>query len=215
MSINLDAFRGTPAQVLPYPHLVVPGFLSPEVVTAAIRDFPKIDMPGLFLPDAVEYGPAFKALLAQLEGPALRAAIGQKLGVDLFGRPTLVTVRSCCQGKDGQIHADSRFKLATLLLYLNEPWDPQGGRLRILRSGTDLEDYSAEVSPEGGLAICFKVQPNSWHGHHPYVGPRRYVMLNYCMNEKVRDSEAARHRMTGRVKKFARLFGIGKTPAAA
>ena len=118
MSINLDAFRGTPAQVLPYPHLVVPGFLSPEVVTAAIRDFPKIDMPGLFLPDAVEYGPAFKALLAQLEGPALRAAIGQKLGVDLFGRPTLVTVRSCCQGKDGQIHADSRFKLATLLVFL-------------------------------------------------------------------------------------------------
>ena len=98
---------------------------------------------------------------------------------------------------------------------MNEPWAPQGGRLRILRSGENLEDYSAEVSPEGGLAICFKVQPNSWHGHYPFVGPRRYVMLNYCMNQKVRDSEAARHRMTGRVKKFARLFGIGKMPVAA
>ena len=125
----------------------------------------------------------------------------------------MATVRSCCQGKDGRIHPDSSFKLATILLYLNEPWAPQGGRLRILRSGTDLEDYSAEVPPEGGLLICFKVQPNSWHGHHPYVGPRRYLMINYCGDEALRDAEASRHRLSGRVKKLGRAFGFGRIPA--
>jgi len=68
------------------------------------------------------------------------------------------------------IHVDATFKLATLLLYLNEPWSPQGGRLRVLRSATDMEAYAAEVAPEGGLLFCFKVQPNSWHGQISCVG---------------------------------------------
>lgn len=215
MPIDFEAFRREPTRTDPYPHVVAQGFLPPADVEAAIRDFPKLDMAGLFLPEAAPYGPAFGALLAELEGPKMRRAVEDKLGIDLTGRPTLVTVRSCCQGKDGQIHADSKFKLATVLLYLNEPWGPQGGRLRVLRSGTNLEDYAAEVPPEGGSVICFKVQENSWHGHKPFVGPRRYVMLNYCMDEDVRNSEAARHRMSGRIKKVARMFGIGRIPQAA
>ena len=213
MSPNFDAFRATPLKTDPYPHLVVPNFLSQEDVGSAIADFPKLDMAGLFLPESLEYGAAFAELLAEMQGPGMRALVGEKLGLDLSKAPTLATVRSCCQGKDGRIHPDSSFKLATILLYLNEPWAPQGGRLRILRSGTDLEDYSAEVPPEGGLLICFKVQPNSWHGHHPYVGPRRYLMINYCGDEALRDAEASRHRLSGRVKKLGRAFGFGRIPA--
>ncbi len=215
MPIDFAAFNREPTRLDPYPHVVAQGFLPRADVEAAIRDFPKLDMAGLFLPEAAPYGPAFGKLLAELEGPDMRAAVEEKLGIDLTDRPTLITVRSCCQGRDGQIHADSKFKLATVLLYLNEPWGPQGGRLRVLRSGTNLEDYVSEVPPEGGSVICFRVQPNSWHGHKPFIGPRRYVMLNYCMDERVRDSEAARHRMSGRVKKIARLFGIGRVPQAA
>ena len=213
MSPDFQSFRATPLDLDPYPHLVVPNFLPAVDLQAAIKDFPKLDMPGLFLPESLEYGPAFSDLLKQMEGPEMRALVGEKLGLDLSNAPTLATVRSCCQGKDGRIHPDSSFKLATLLLYLNEPWAPQGGRLRILRSGTNLEDYTAEVPPEGGLLICFKVQPNSWHGHHPYVGPRRYLMINYCGDPKLRDAEAARHRLSGRVKKLGRAFGIGRIPA--
>ena len=70
------------------------------------------------------------------------------------------------------------------------------------------------MPPEGGTLFAFKVQPNSWHGHEPFVGPRRYVMLNYCRDEDVMMREAARHRLSGRVKKFKRLFGVGKVPPA-
>ena len=213
--MNYQAFRAAAVHDDPFPYVVTPGFLSPKDVDEAIADFPKIDMGGLFLPEFAPYGPAFARLLSELEGPEVRKIVGEKLDIDLAGRPTMITLRSNCQAKDGRIHADARFKLATLLLYLNERWAAQGGRLRVLRSGTDIEDCAAEVAPEGGLAFCFKVQPNSWHGHKRFVGPRRYVMLNYCTDLESRDREVARHRWSSRVKKFERLFGIGKISAAA
>jgi hypothetical protein len=213
--INYESFRTATVENGPFPHFVTRGFLPPEQVAKAIADFPKIDMGGLFLPDFAPYGPAFDLLLKELEGPLVRRIVEDKLDIDLSGRPTMVTLRSNCQARDGRIHADSKFKLATLLLYLNEDWVDQGGKLRVLRSGVDIEDYAAEVAPEGGLAFCFRVQPNSWHGHKPFVGPRRYVMLNYCTDEQSRDQELARHRMSNRVKKFKRLFGVGRIPQAA
>ena len=206
MLVDLEAFRQVPVRPVPYPHLVVPDFLTPSARQAVPRDFPKLDVGGLFLPDSAPMGPAMQEIIAQLEGDAMRGLVEEKLGMDLRGRPTLVTLRSRCQARDGRIHADSKFKLATILLYLNEPWMARGGRLRILNSGEDIEDYAGEVSPDFGTLVCFRVQENSWHGHKPFVGPRRYVMVNYCYDQAVRDAEAARHRMSTRVKKVRRLF---------
>ena len=211
---DFDRLRASETRREPFPHLVVPGFLPQAGVDQAIADFPRLDMPGLFLPEAASYGRGFADLLDSLQGDEMRAVVGDKLGVDLTGRPTLATVRAQSQARDGRIHADAKFKIATALLYLNEPWAPQGGRLRILRSGEDLDDYEAEVAPEGGLLVLFRVQPNSWHGHKPFVGPRRYLMINWCSDVALRDSEAARHRMSGRVKKTMRFFGLGSSDAA-
>jgi SM-20-related protein len=213
--LNYGAFRAAQVKADPFPYLVTPAFLSNDDLAEVIRDFPNIDMGGLFLPEAAPYGPAFAELLSELEGPEVRKIVEEKLDIDLAGRPTMVTLRANCQAKDGRIHADATFKLATLLLYLNEPWAAQGGRLRVLRSSTDIEDYAAEVAPEGGLLFAFRVQANSWHGHKTFVGARRYVMLNYCSDIESRDREVDRHRFSGRVKRFKRLFGIGRIPATA
>lgn len=206
MFVDLAAFKQTPVTPAPYPHLVVPGFLPADAGPAVARDFPKLDVGGLFLPGSAPMGPALEEIIAHLEGDAVRALVEEKLGMDLGGRPTLVTLRSRCMPRDGRIHADSKFKLATMLLYLNEPWMARGGRLRILNSGEDIEDYAGEISPDFGTLVCFKVQENSWHGHKPFVGPRRYVMVNYCYDQAVRDAETARHRMSTRVKKVKRFF---------
>jgi SM-20-related protein len=210
MITNLAALDGATVETQPYPYVVVPDLLDRAALRRVIDDFPRLDMAGLFLAEATRYGPCFGQLLDEMQGEKMRAILGAKLGIDLTGRPTLATLRSCCQAKDGRIHPDSKFKLATILLYLNEPWAPQSGRLRILRSATNIEDYAAEVPPTGGLMVGFKVQNDSWHGHRPFVGQRRYLMINYCQDQAVRDSEAARHRMTGRVKRFTRLFGLGR-----
>jgi SM-20-related protein len=213
--LNDRALRASAVVADPFPYFVTRGLLALQELRAVVKDFPKIDMGGLFLPESFPYGPAFASLLAELEGPEVRRIVGEKLGIDLTGRPTMITLRSNCQAKDGRIHADATFKLATLLLYLNENWADEGGKLRVLRSGADIEDYAAEVAPEGGLAFCFRVQPNSWHGHKPFVGPRRYVMLNYCADAESRDREVARHRWSNRVKKFKRLLGAGRISQAA
>ena len=210
MRLDFDALRGASLNAEPFPHFFVKGALPADEVTQAINDFPKLDMAGLFLPEGAPYGPSFAALLDILQGPELREIVSEKLQIDLSGRPTMVTVRACAQAKDGRIHADSKFKLATVLLYLNETWEADGGRLRVLRSATDIEDFSGEVPPYGGTLFCFRVGPNSWHGQKPFVGTRRYVMLNYCKDEAVRNSELARHRMSSHIKKIKRVFGIGK-----
>jgi hypothetical protein len=188
----------------PYPHFLVPDFLPPDKVAAVVRDFPELDMGGLFVPEHA-HG-ALAELIDALEGPTLRDIVGEKLKVDLSSTTTLVTLRDRCTTKDGRIHADSTFKVATALLYLNESWASPEGRLRILRSATDIEDYAAEIPPMGGMLACFRVQKNSWHGHTPFVGPRRYVMLNYCDRRTTRRREVARHFLSGKIKRIQRYF---------
>jgi SM-20-related protein len=194
--LNYDAFKASTPVADPFPHAVTPNFMSPEAVAEAIRDYPKIDMGGLFLPEAAPYGPAFAQLLKELEGPEVRQIMEEKLGIDLTGCPTMVTVRSNCQAKDGRIHADAKFKIATFLLYLNEDWVDQGGKLRVLRSGTNIENYAAEVAPTGGLSpnrrqpeqltgrrLDFRTRPGAISGCRnfriPRGGPRLGQILSF------------------------------------
>jgi Rps23 Pro-64 3,4-dihydroxylase Tpa1-like proline 4-hydroxylase len=107
------------------------------------------------------------------------------------------------RSRDGEIHTDSKTKLITVLLYMNEGWESDGGRLRLLRSGTDLDDYVAEVPPNGGTLLAFRRADNSWHGHKPHEGPRRAIQLNWVTNQDVVDREQNRHRFSTKVKKFA------------
>ena len=188
--IDYEAFRAAPLAREPYPHFAIPDFLPKDEVAKAIADFPKIDMGGLFLPEFAPYGPAFDKLLKELEGPDVRRIVEEKFDIDLAGRPTMVTLRSNCQAKDGRIHADAKFKLATLLLYLNEDWVDQGGKLRVLRSGSTSRTTPARSRHLAG-SPCFQGAGHSWHGHKPFVGPRRYVMLNYCTDQQSRDQEVA------------------------
>jgi SM-20-related protein len=213
MELNLPAFHTAPLVTKPFPYAVVPSFLSGSALAEIGRDFPKIDMAGLFPPEELRYGPGFARLLDLLQGEPLRKAVEEKFGVDLVGRPIMTTVRACARPRDGRIHRDSKFKLVTLVLYLNEQWYPDGGRLRVLRSPDDIEDYATEVPPEGGLLFAFRCTDNAWHGHKPIAGARRYIMMNYVADEEVRQRELARHRFSAKVKKAKRLLGWGKVAA--
>ena len=203
--IDLDRFRATPLSRDPYDYLIVPGFLRGESIAAIESDYPVVDRPGSFPVTGMDYGPAFAALLATLEGDAMRDAFAEKFGVDLTGRPTMITVRGRCQGKDGRIHTDSITKILTVLIYMNAAWEAPGGRLRVLRSPTDLENYAAEVPPVAGTLLAFRRGERSWHGHPPFVGPRRVIQLNWVTGADVVRREQARHRLSAWVKKLARF----------
>src|SRR5262249_38521002 len=149
----------------PFPHVIVPGFLPPPARALIGADYPKIDAPGSFPVADLRFGPGFHAFLGELEGAGFRAAMAEEFAIDLEGRPTMVTVRGQARARDGRIHNDSRSKLITVLIYMNEAWEAEGGRLRLLRSPDDLGSVVAEVPPEAGTLLAFRVTDNSWHGH--------------------------------------------------
>lgn len=202
--LDLDKFNAAPLEKEPFEYLVLPGFLRQEMLAAISRDFPSIAKPGSFPAETLQFGGAFRKLLEELESDTFRHAVEQKFSLDLRGRPTVITVRGHTDETDGRIHTDSRTKIITMLIYFNESWQESGGRLRLLRSGTDIEDYVAEVDPGIGTLLAFRRSDHSWHGHKPFVGPRRAIQLNWVVNEKVKRREQKRHGISAF---FKNLFG--------
>lgn len=200
--LDLDAFRATPLKRQPYDYLVVPGFVKPASFTEIVSAYPSIDKPGSFPPSTLDCPPRFQTFLAELEAEPFRRAIEEKFALDLAGRPTMITVRARTRAKDGTIHTDTESKIITVLIYFNQSWDADGGRLRILRRPDRLDDYAEEVSPYGGTLLAFRRSTRSWHGHEPFEGPRRAIQLNWVTDQATVDRELARHRVSAFFKKL-------------
>jgi len=207
---DLEAFRKTPLSHDPFEFLIVRDFVRADNQGHLARDFPPIAHPGSYPVSELHYGPAFDALLAELRGPEFRAAVADKFGLDLSARPEMITIRGHCRSRDGRIHTDTASKLISILIYLNERWEEQGGRLRLLRSRDDLDDVVAEVPPEWGTMVAFRRSDASFHGHRPYSGGRRVIQVNWVRDQAVVDHEIARHRRSAwfkRVFPWARWIG--------
>ena len=204
--IDFSAIEQASVNHSPFDFFAVQNALTRTSLEAIRADFPAIDTPGIFPLSSLSYGPAFASLIAEVKSSRLSDVIGQKFGVDLSTLPLMVTVRGQAQQKDGRIHCDSRDKIITCLLYLNEEWDAAGGRLRMLRNGEDIEDYAAEIPASGGSFAAFRVTPSSWHGHKPFVGERRYIMFNWIRSDQALRSHEGRHRLSSIVKRVMPFF---------
>jgi len=200
--LDLEAFRAAPLQREPFEYLVLPGFVRAEVCDAINQDYPRISKPGSFPLEETRYGAAFGALARELQGDRLRIAFEEKFGVHLEDRPIMMTVRSRCWEKDGNIHTDSASKIITILIYMNPRWEETGGRLRLLRSATDLEDFAAEVPPEEGTLVAFRRSDLSFHGHKRFIGPRLVIQVNWVTNAEALRVHTGRHRVSAFFKRF-------------
>ena len=203
--IDLDAFDAATLQHDPFDFLVVPGFLKPEALAAVNRDFPDLAGPSNYaMDDVTNYGPAFRQLLEELNEPEVTQHFAAKFGVELEGAPLTMSLRKYCEQSDGNIHADHWSKIITTLIYFNEEWPHEGGRLRMLRSKEDIEDYTAEVAPTGGTLLAFRRTDHSFHGHKPFVGERRIMQMSWVrpsrLSQYVRDIRGLTRRMRRMVK---------------
>jgi hypothetical protein len=200
--LDLDKLRAAEVHTDPYLWLMIPNFIGPETVKAINATYPKIDQGGSFPIESLTESMTIRQVIAELDGPAFEALIEDKFGVDLSGRPKMYSLRGYTRAKDGQIHTDSRDKIITVLLYLNDNWQQPGGRLRILRNGHDVDDYVAEVAPDNGTLLVFKRSDSSWHGHHPFEGPRRSLQMNWMTSEGSKGWHRVRHKISAAVKKL-------------
>jgi hypothetical protein len=198
--LDLHRFSETPLECKPFDYLVIPKFIRPEALPAINADYPAIDRPGSFPLSEVRPGPAFQALAEELNAPAFRAAIERKFSIDLRDKATITTVRGQCGRRDGRIHTDSATKIITVLLYMNPAWEASGGRLRLLRSAKDLDDVVVEVPPVEGTLLAFRRSNNSWHGHKPFIGPRRVIQFNWITSQEAAQRQLNRHCFTAWLK---------------
>jgi len=180
---NLEVAK---AETDPFPFLVVEKFVHPSGLDGIARDFPAISEPRNHSLSGLDYGPTFAQLLEELARPEWIRMLGEKLGVpDLTDLSYDTSIRAHSEASDGNIHPDHWSKVVTALIYFNQEWSAPGGRLRFLRSRTDLEDYVAETPPIAGTLVAFRRTPRSFHGHHKYVGPRRVMQISWLRRNPI------------------------------
>lgn len=201
--LKLDALRSTPLERDPFEYVIVRNFVDHEKLKEVLADYPDVPGPGSHPPDGLKIAGHFKDMIDEMLGSSFRNIVEEKFDVDLTDRPTMYTVRGFCRARDGKIHTDSKTKIITVLLYMNDDsWESSTGRLRLLRSDSDLENYVAEVEPSGGTLLIFKRSENSWHGHHSFEGKRRAIQLNWVTDQSVVDREQGRHGISSKIKRL-------------
>ena len=190
--LDIEKVRKASAETSPYEHVVVSDFLRGEWHEKLLKDYPVLKKAGSFPLPTTTYGESFRKLIDEMNGDAFREAVEEKFSIDLKNKPTMFTVRGRCRSKDGKVHTDSESKIITVLLYMNLPWQEQGGKLRVLRSN-DINDATREISPDIGNLLIFKRCDSSFHGHLPFEGERKVIQMNWVTHQKYVDHEQKRH----------------------
>jgi len=200
--LDYAKFAATSLVRAPFEFLVVPGFVRPEAAAEANVSFPAPDMPGVLPAPPQCLRDGFGRLLAALRSSRTTQVFAEKFGLELSEDTLMVTLRARCRLRDGAIHTDSALKQVTALIYLNDDWSDEGGRLRLLNGPDDIEDMIAEIPPLAGTLLAFRRAANSWHGHKPFEGVRRAIMLNWMTSAAAARRESARHAISANVKRL-------------
>lgn len=187
----------------PYDHIHVVQALTPAARAAIPGEFPTIKDAGSYSLADAPPGPALQGVIDDLESERFRALMAQKFGIDLADKPTVITLRGRSGKRDGNIHTDSKTKILTLLLYLNEDWTGPEGELRLLRNDRDLNASAFQAPATMGSLLIFKRTDESWHGHTFYEGRRRVLQFNYLQLERHSLVSRLRHRLSALAKQHA------------
>lgn len=201
------AQAGTTVLRDPFALLVARDQLPADAAAPLREDFPRYGSAGFFPYDPADCGPSVRTLVDAITAPAFADALGTQLGVDHLGQyPTLVTLCQALNRRHGTIHTDSRSKVATALVYLNEEWpDTSGGCLRFLHRIDDIDALVLpEIRPLFGTIAAFRRADNSFHGHLPHEGERRVVQIAWLTSEAEKQRKTKRGRLSRLIK---RLFG--------
>jgi SM-20-related protein len=206
--LDFDRLRSVDVASDPFPHILLPKFVKPEALASVVAALPAMRGRGSFPIGALTLGEAARGLIDGLEGEEFQNIVAEKFGLELNDAPRMTTLRGNSGEKDGQIHTDSTAKRVTILLYLNpgvgDAWARREGCLRLLRNGTDLENYVVEVPPTDGALLVFPNGPTTFHGHKTFVGQRYVIQMNYMTTGTKAKAEMRRHHFSAFIKRLTR-----------
>ena len=201
--LEFDRLKTARVETQPYNYAIIPGILQNDSLSRINATYPNIAKGGSYPIENLQSGMVIKDVIDELDGKIFEGMVEEKFGVALSGRPKMYSLRGHTRAKDGQIHTDSKDKIITVLLYLNENWKHTGGKLRLLKNSHDVDDYVAEVPPDNGTMLVFMRSDNSWHGHHPFEGQRRSLQMNWMTSEGSKGFHAIRHKLSAMVKRLS------------
>ena len=161
-------------------------FLDNSSSITLSEDFPDIKSGGSIPPSSINLKGSIKKLISDLEGLEMKAILEEKLNVDLSNSEIVTTLRGYSRKKDGKIHTDSKSKIITLLLYLNESWEYETGKLRMVKNEENLEEFIKEIPATLGSVVAFKVTENCFHGFLPFEGKRQSIQMNYVYRKNAK-----------------------------
>lgn len=190
----------------PFAFMIAHSVLPADRRADLARDFPTYGEAGFFPYAPADCGPSVRELVAELTSPEVADAVGQRLGIEHLGSyPTLVTLCRSLNRRHGTIHTDSKSKVVTALVYLNESWpDTSDGCLRFLQGVDDIDaTVTSEVKPLYGEFVAFKRADNSFHGHLPYAGERRVIQVAWLVDKEALLRKTQRGRFSRLLKKMA------------
>ena len=201
--LNFESISNAEINSNYFPFFTVKDALSSnEFHSNLVSDFPSINKGGSFPLEAVALGESVQRLVEELESNKMRKILEQKFQVNLQDKPVVTTFRGYSRMKDGKIHSDSRTKIITVLIYLNDQWNHQNGQLRLLKDKDNLKNYIEEIPATMGSLVAFKVTENCWHGFESFEGKRCSIQLNY-LYENALSQHDFRHRLSSFFKKFS------------
>lgn len=204
MYLDLEKFAQTKLKESPFRYLVIENFIHKDKIDKICKKFPNIISSGSFPLSSLNYENEFKDFINELYSKEFINAVSKKFNLNLDDLPIMITARGNCKSSNGQIHIDSKGKILTFLIYFNETWDSEGGKLRLLNSNSDIDDYFSEIAPLAGTLIAFECSENAWHGHKPFEGPRKSIQLNWVKDKSYLGKEQYRHKISAFFKK---IFG--------
>lgn len=206
----------------PYPFLVAHDILATDKQRELSTDYPTYTEAGYFPYSEEECGPAVRKLVEEITSPDVAELLGSKLGIEHLSQyPTLVSICRSLNRRHGTIHTDSRSKIATALVYMNDDWEKSSaGCLRFLDGSDNIDKTLApEVTPLYGWFAMFKRTDNSFHGHLPYEGERRVIQIAWIVNEDEKDRKVRRGRFSRWLKSLFketdRKFGSDRDRSAS
>jgi len=202
--LAIDQLSQVEVKTSPFPHFYLERSLVSDEATALIEEFPSLQKGGSFNIKDVETSGRLHDFIEQFDSTEVRQILGEKFDLDLSDKPMMATLRGYSRAKDGRIHTDSKSKLITVLIYLNEEWPAPSGRLRILRSGHDMEDYTDELIPGPGSLVAFKVTDNCWHGYPSYEGKRQSIQINFLTGDRAKNKHQFFHGISAKLKSIFR-----------
>ena len=202
MYINYESIIDVVLNKEPFKYFIVKDFINKDYVKELEEGFPNIETSGSVPLSSLTYTKKFEKFIKELEGNKFREVISKKFGVDLSECPVMITARGICKKSNGKIHIDSKGKVLTFLLYFNDSWDSEGGKLRLLNNEHDIEDYLEEIEPLTGTLVAFECVENAWHGHKPHIGMRKSIQLNYVKYSSYLNKEQSRHKLSAMLKRF-------------